>query len=378
VNSDISIFEVNIRFIGGFLSLYTLSKEKVFLDKAEDVAKLLLPAFNTPTGIPYALINPKTKQSKNYNWASGGCSILSEFGTLSLEFDYLSDLTGNPIYSEKISKINQVLEKTTKTSGLYYNYLNPATGKWCVNHTTIGALADSFYEYLLKIWIYKGKTDGKALDVYLKTMKSMREQLVLKSPKNLSYFAELQNNRKVKKMDHLACFSAGLLALTSSSVDSFDHSEKNEYMELAKGITNTCHESYIRTNTHIGPESFRFENENNEAMALRNQDKYYILRPEVIEAYFYLWRTTKDPKYREWAWDAAQSIEKHCRTEFGYSGIKNVYASTVEHDDVQQSFFFAETLKYLYLIFSDDNVISLDKYVLNTEAHPFLIKTSSS
>lgn len=113
-------------------------------------------------------------------------------------------------------------------------------------------------------------------------------------------------------------------------------------------------------------------------MALRNQDKYYILRPEVIEAYFYLWRTTKDPKYRDWAWDAAQAIEKHCRTEFGYSGIRNVYENHVEHDDVQQSFFFAETLKYLYLIFSDDDVLSLDKYVFNTEAHPFLIKQASS
>ncbi len=93
----------------------------------------------------------------------------------------------------------------------------------------------------------------------------------------------------------------------------------------------------------------------------------------MIESYFYLWRITKDEKYRDWAWDAAQSIEKYCRTEFGYSGIRNVYEAEVVHDDVQQSFFFAETLKYLYLIFSDDDILPLDKYVFNTEAHPFLI-----
>ena len=92
-----------------------------------------------------------------------------------------------------------------------------------------------------------------------------------------------------------------------------------------------------------------------------------------MEAYFYLWRMTKDPKYRDWAWDAVQAIEKHCKTDSGYSGIRNVYDQNPQKDDVQQSFFFAETLKYLFLIFSDDEAMPFDKYVLNTEAHPFLI-----
>jgi mannosyl-oligosaccharide alpha-1,2-mannosidase len=61
---------------------------------------------------------------------------------------------------------------------------------------------------------------------------------------------------------------------------------------------------------------------------------------------------TKDPMYRDWAWDAAMAIEKHCKTDTGYAGIRDVNAVPVEKDDVQQSFFFAETLKYLYLIFS--------------------------
>ena len=91
---------------------------------------------------------------------------------------------------------------------------------------------------------------------------------------------------------------------------------------------------------------------------------------EVIESYFVLWRTTKDQKYRDWAWEAFQAIEKHCRVADGYSGIKNVNQVPVVHDDTQQSFFLAETLKYLYLTFSDDDVIPLDDYVFNTEAHP--------
>lgn len=164
-----------------------------------------------------------------------------------------------------------------------------------------------------------------------------------------------------------------MFALTAMKVDKLSNEERQAYKDLAIGITNTCHESYIKTATKIGPETFHF-NPGNEAKATSDNEKYYILRPEVVEAYFYLWRMTKDNKYREWAWEAAQAIEKHCRTDNGYSGIRNVYDENPSKDDVQQSFFFAETLKYLYLIFSDDDTIPFDKYVFNTEAHPFLIQ----
>lgn len=154
---------------------------------------------------------------------------------------------------------------------------------------------------------------------------------------------------------------------------SLNEPAKQHYVNLGAGITNTCHQSYARTPTGIGPESFRFS-ENVEAKATRQNEKYYILRPEVIEAYFYLWRLTKEQKYRDWAWEAVQAIEKHCRVENGYTGLKNVYDPDGPKDDVQQSFLFAETLKYLYLIFSDDSLIALDEWVFNTEAHPLPIR----
>lgn len=66
-----------------------------------------------------------------------------------------------------------------------------------------------------------------------------------------------------------------------------------------------------------------------------------------------------------------QALEKYCRVENGYSGLKDVYNSNSAKDDVQQSFFIAETLKYLWLLFSDDDVLPLDQWVFNTEAHPF-------
>ena len=190
----------------------------------------------------------------------------------------------------------------------------------------------------------------------------------------LTYIGEYKSNRIDKKMDHLACFIAGLFALTVMHVP-LNESDKLIYTQLAANITHTCHESYVRTPTKLGPEAFHFERLETEAQAIKNNERYYILRPEVVEAYFYLWRLTKEQKYRDWAWEAVQAIEKNCRTDNGFSGIRDVYESTPQKDDVQQSFFLAETLKYLYLTFSDDDIIPLDKYVFNTEAHPFRIKS---
>jgi mannosyl-oligosaccharide alpha-1,2-mannosidase len=129
-SADISLFETNIRFVGGFLAAYALTGDTLFKDKAQYVADKLLPAFQTPTGIPYALINFRTGSAKNYGWASGGSSILSEFGTIHLEFAYLSDITGNSVYRERVQAIRSVLKELDKPKGLYPNYLNPKTGKW--------------------------------------------------------------------------------------------------------------------------------------------------------------------------------------------------------------------------------------------------------
>lgn len=380
INTDLSAFETNIRFVGGLLSMYTLSDDKMFLRKAEEVATLLLPIFDTPSGIPHALVNPRTKQTKNFGWASGGCSILAEFGTLSLEFQYLSDLTGNLIFAQKIKKIYEVLNDASKEDGLYFNYMNPSSAKWCMKHASIGALADSFYEYMLKYWLYLAKSDDAHLAAYLTSMKAIRSKMVRVSPKEkLTYIAEWKSSRLEHKMDHLACFTGGLFGLTSVYVDTLPADEKEIYLSLAKEVTNTCHESYTRTETKLGPEAFHFERADSEARSLKSNERYYILRPETVESYFYLWRFTKDEKYRDWAWEYVQALEKHCRTPNGYTGIRDVYEKNGGgQDDVQQSFFFAETLKYLFLIYSEDSVLPLDKYVFNTEAHPFLIKSPQS
>ncbi len=118
----------------------------------------------------------------------------------------------------------------------------------------------------------------------------------------------------------------------------------DRWMQIGEGITNTCHEAFDRTDTKLAPEAFRFS-DSVEVRALKSTERYYILRPETFESYFYLWRLTHDQKYRDWGWEAVQAIEAHCKAEGGYTGLKNVYDVNGQKDDVQQSFLLAETLK---------------------------------
>ncbi|XP_026466430.1 mannosyl-oligosaccharide alpha-1,2-mannosidase IA-like isoform X2 [Ctenocephalides felis] len=371
LNIEVSVFEMNIRFIGGFLACYALTGDELFKEKAKEVADKLLPAFQTPTGIPHALVNLKTGESKKYPWTGGFSSILAEFGTLHLEFTYLSDITGDEIYRDKVQHIRSIIKQIDKVNGLYPNYLNPKTGKWGQHHMSLGALGDSFFEYLLKAWLQSGRQDAEARVMYDEAMAAITEKMIKRSHQSgLTYVAELKYEKVEHKMDHLACFAGGLYGLGAQTLQ---NDVSDSYLLIGEQLAATCHESYDRTPTKLGPESFRFT-EAVEARAIKTTEKYYILRPETIESYFVLWRLTKNQKYRDWGWEAVQAIERNCRASGGYTGIKNVYLEDSPKDDVQQSFFLAETLKYLYLLFSDDSLIPLDKWVFNTEAHPLPIK----
>ncbi|XP_071997782.1 mannosyl-oligosaccharide 1,2-alpha-mannosidase IA [Engystomops pustulosus] len=369
VNAEVSVFEVNIRFVGGLLSAYHLSGEEIFRKKAIELGEKLLPAFNTPTGIPWALLNMKSGIGRNWPWASGGSSILAEFGTLHLEFIHLSEVSGNPVFAEKVMNIRKVLSRLDKPQGLYPNYLNPSSGQWGQHHVSVGGLGDSFYEYLLKAWLMSDKTDEDAKKLYYDAVQAIETHLIRKSGNGLTYIAEWKGGLLEHKMGHLTCFAGGMFAL---GADGAPNDKTGHHIELAAEIARTCHESYDRTTLKLGPEAFRFDG-GVEAIATRQNEKYYILRPEVIETYMYMWRFTHDPKYRQWGWEAVQALEKYCRVEGGYSGIRDVYATHPSHDDVQQSFYLAETLKYLYLLFSDDDLLPLEHWIFNTEAHPLPI-----
>ncbi|KAL3310646.1 Mannosyl-oligosaccharide 1,2-alpha-mannosidase IB, partial [Cichlidogyrus casuarinus] len=362
---EVSLFEYNIRFFGGLLSAYSLTRDKLYLDKAIEFADSVLSAFNTPTGIPASLFNFKTKSSRTHTWSVGGCSILSEFGTLQMEFAYLSELTGNPIYSEKVDKIRKLVASSlSRNSGLYYNHYNSATGSACSNSISFGAMGDSFYEYLIKEYKRTNGKDVQGKQLFEESIEGAVKLGVYRTSKEGNAFLTTYSGSALSSMEHLTCFMGGTLAYSAPSKDHPNFSRGSK-------ITDTCRLSYVKSKWGIGPDKFYFTSDL-EAVGASLSDNIYIQRPEVVESYFYMWRLTKDTKYRDWAWDAVLGINK-TRTKFGFGGIQNVYNQNSSLDSTQQSFFLAETLKYLYLIFCEDDVISLDRWVFNTEAHPLPI-----
>lgn len=100
-------------------------------------------------------------------------------------------------------------------------------------------------------------------------------------------------------------------------------------------------------------------------LALTHED-----RPEAIESVFYLYRITGDPSYQDRAWGMFQSIVNATRTDIANAAMDDCMATPPVLQDRMESFWLAETLKYFFLIFSDPDVISLDEWVLSTEAHP--------
>eukprot|EP01122_Echinamoeba_exundans_P013316 TRINITY_DN5796_c0_g1_i1.p1 TRINITY_DN5796_c0_g1~~TRINITY_DN5796_c0_g1_i1.p1 ORF type:complete len:561 (-),score=93.02 TRINITY_DN5796_c0_g1_i1:51-1733(-) len=363
-NWDGSTFETTIRYLGGLLAAHELSGEKVLLEKAKLLADRMLPAFQTQTGIPYATVNLQTGHAYSPSW-SGGSSFLAEFGTLQLEWNKLAHLTGEKAYSDRMDKIDNAMLSvdTSQWDGLYPSAYHPDQGRFTSNHITFGARGDSFYEYLMKSWLITGKKNGKLREAYLKAMKGMQKRLIFRtSLGNLTWIAE-EDGRIISKMDHLACFVPGMLALD----------DVPEHLNLAREILQTCIESYERSPTGLAPEIIGFDE--NQVQAHHLQDFWYqaphnLLRPETAESLMVLYRVTRDESYREAGWKMFQAFEKECKTDAAYSGVRDVTRVGSGKDDKMESFFLAETLKYLYLLFSPVEHVSLKKFVFNTEAHP--------
>jgi mannosyl-oligosaccharide alpha-1,2-mannosidase len=97
-----------------------------------------------------------------------------------------------------------------------------------------------------------------------------------------------------------------------------------------------------------------------------------FLRPEAAETLFYLWRATGNEVYRDWGWQMFRGWERYARMgQGGYACADDVMRVPPALSNKMESFWIAETLKYLYLLFEDDaRVLPLDEWVFNTEAHP--------
>ena len=103
----------------------------------------------------------------------------------------------------------------------------------------------------------------------------------------------------------------------------------------------------------------------------------YILRPETVESLYVMYAKTRNPVFREWGWQIWSTIKKRCKGRYGFADLHNVMHADSDLDDRGETFFYSETLKYLYLLFSEDGPSYLDEYIFNTEAHLIQKQTRS-
>jgi mannosyl-oligosaccharide alpha-1,2-mannosidase len=164
----------------------------------------------------------------------------------------------------------------------------------------------------------------------------------------------------------------GLWALGAyTNPDGLESFRAQRDLAHGKALTYTCYQMYARFPTGLSPEFVRFDRNPKDVDFSIGQAPSYLLRPEVVESLFILNYLTRDPVYREWGWEIFQAIERFCRTEDAFGQFKDVRKLNEPPLDKMESFFLAETLKYLYLLFDPDTPIDiLNTHVFNTEAHP--------
>ncbi|KHJ86567.1 glycosyl hydrolase family 47 [Oesophagostomum dentatum] len=319
----VNLFETTIRTLGGLLSAYHLTGDKMFVAKADDLGDRLLAAFtNSKSPVPLSDVNLKMKKAKPPQWSND--ASLSEVTTIQLEFRDLSRVTGKRIYEDVAFNVSKHIHNIgcSDHDGLCDMYLNTDSGKFKTGTTiTFGARADTYYEYLLKQWLQTGKTIDWLLSDYKTAMDSMQSKLLRYSePSKLAFVGELlSGNVYSPKMDHLVCFLAGTLALGNQNGLSEEH------MKIAESLGKACQAMY-KNPTGLGPEIayFNMLPGKQEDLSIKPLDAHCLLRPEAIEAWFYLYRFTGDKTYQEWGWEAFQAIEKYARVRNGYSSVKSV------------------------------------------------------
>jgi glycosyl hydrolase family 47 len=345
-DKDISVqnFEITIRILGGLLSAHQMTGDKRLLALAEDLGRRLLPVFDSPTGMPYRYVNLRTGRTRDPE------SNPAEIGTLLLELGMLSRLTGDPTFFAKAKKAVVELHARRSPVGLVGTRINVDTGAWVGQTSHVGAMIDSYYEYLLKCDVLFGDADCRRMWEAERT--AITRHLEDNLPDGLWYGeADMTTGRRTAtRYGALHAFLPSVFALGGD-------------LDRARRLQ----ASGFRMWTHAGIEPEVFDYKESRVVSAG-----YVLRPEIIESAYYLHHYTHEPVYLEMGKTFLDDLVAHCRTEHGYAALASVV--TKEKRDRMPSFFLAETLKYLYLLFAPE-ALEFDAVVFNTEAHPFRRRT---
>ena len=341
-------FEITIRLLGGLLSAYQLTGDERLLSLADDLGTRLLPVFNSPTGLPYRYVNLRTGKIR------GEVTNPAETGTLLIEFGTLSKLTNKPVFYEKAKRALVETYLRRSPIGLIGTRFNVETGKWTNTDSHISAEIDSYYEYLLKCWLLFDDQDCKRM--WLESIGPINKYLADTFDRNIK-------RRPDRELwyGHADMNTGKRTATTYGALDAFFPSVLALSGDL--GRARQLQSSSFRMWAAHGIEPEEFDYKKMEVVSAG-----YPLRPEIVESTYYLYHYTREPQYLRMGETLFRDFVRHCKTEEGYAALKSVV--TKEKSDSMQSFLFAETFKYFYLLFAPPKTLDFNNVIFNTEAHP--------
>jgi mannosidase alpha-like ER degradation enhancer 2 len=339
-NISVQVFEVTIRLLGGLLSAYQADGDPGFLRLATDLADRLLPAFDSPTGMPYRYVNLRTGVTRD------PVSNPAEIGTLMLEFGTLSKLTGKPVYYAKAKRaVGEVFHRRSDI-GLVGSTIDVQTGKWQDTRSHVGGYIDSYFEYLLKSWLLFGDADFHRM--WKASIAAVNRYVADQRFGGLWYGqVDMASGKRVgTEFGALEAFLPAVLALGG------DRRRAKRLMESVYRMWTTF---------GVEPETIDYS-----SMTIVSPE--YQLRPESLESAYYLYTMTGDRRYREMGRTMFEAIDRWTRTDAGFAVLADIRSK--EKQDRMHSFVVAETLKYAYLLFAPPETLDLQQVIFNTEAHP--------
>lgn len=361
----VNMFETNIRYLGGLLAAYDLSKRSVLLAKAIELGDMLFAGFNTENRMPVDFFDmEKSKSGEGLDVE--GHVVSASPGTLLLEFTRLSQITGDPKYYTAISNVVSVFEngqKETSLPGMWPTMVSMRS-KDVVHGSgfTLGSGADSLYEYITKMYAMLGGKETRYKTMSIGWMdaadKHMFFRPMLPDGKDILISGNVDiTSEGVPHLDpeseHLACFLGGTYALGGKLFG------RSDYVSVGERLGLGCAYAYKAMPTGMMPERFNMvkcESRSScpweeEVWKAEKQKKYewredlplgfttckdprYILRPEAIESIFYLYRITGQPAFQQTAWEMFAAVSNGTETEFANAAVKDVTSKQLPLDKV--------------------------------------------
>ncbi len=432
MDSKVQVFETVIRGVGGLLSahLFAIGELPIrgydpkaqnrgarqsimwpnkfvydgqLLRLAFDLGRRLIPAFVTPTGLPYPRVNLRhgvpfyAKSPFNLNAESGQCqpnqnpmvelteTCSAGAGSLVLEFTTLSRLTGNPLFEQLAKQAFWSIWKRKSAIGLVGSGIDSETGQWTSPFTGIGAGIDSFYEYAAKASFL---LSGSPYPAGLPPMRpnestgSLLTQLVTEEQQTAEAFGKVWKDSHVSIKHHLYrgsqynhphyvqsdLYTGATRAFWLDSLSAFYPGLLTMTGDLDEAIETHLLYTAIWTRYSALPERWSAS-----SGSVEGGLGWWGGRPEFIESTYHLYRATRDPWYLHVGEMALRDIKRRCWAKCGWAGIQDVRNG--DRSDRMESFFLGETTKYLFLLFDPDHPLNkLDApFVFSTEGHPLII-----